>query len=287
MKKCGACDNGFAPKEATINCSACKKPHHYDCTGLSEDEFDVMASKKTKLKWFCRLCSDHVSDILTNFEKFKKMNAEIQSIRNDIDKRFLDIEVRLKSCEKIEKNPNITSTIEKVVKDTIPSMNNNEENALIEKKKCNMIYFHIPESDDENVAERIKHDYERFVDLYGSDTARKEDIDNIYRVGKKSTDPRPLVIKFTDTDTKQKYCKLTFGKDLTLRWENEIIKVAATHDRTPKQREKRRELKVQLKEMEDSGIKDIGIRNNRIVTNFQAATSGTRTNWASIVQNLS
>ena len=95
-----------------------------------------------------------------------------------------------------------------------------------------------------------------------------------------------LIIKFSDLETKQKYCKLTFGKDLTIRWNNEIINIAATHDRTQKQRENRKVLHDQLKEMKDNGTENVGIRNNRIVKNFQAVPSGTRTTWASIAQNL-
>ena len=93
-----------------------KVPHHFQCSGLSEAEFDFASGKtKAALKWYCSLCNDHASDILSNFEKFKKMNNEIKTMKTKIDKKFLDFEVRSKKCEDIEKNPFISSTIEKVV----------------------------------------------------------------------------------------------------------------------------------------------------------------------------
>ena len=110
------------------------------------------------------MCDSHVTDVLTNFEKFKKMNAELKAIRDDIDKKLNDFDKRLKSCEQLDENQNIRSTIKKVVQETMPSNDAKEEADLIEKKKSNLIFFKIPENTNEDVETRIKHDYDCYQD---------------------------------------------------------------------------------------------------------------------------
>ena len=250
------------------------------CSGLTSPEFSI-ASKKSSLRWFCRLCDSHVTDVLTNLEKFKKMNAELKTIREDIERKMDDFDKRLRSCEQWDENQNMRSTIKKVVQETMPSNDVKEEAALIEKKKSNLIFFKIPEGCDDNIETRIKHDYDCLAEIFGEQNIEPTDIANIFRVGKKNEEnPRPLIVKFNDFKTKQKYCNLSFGKTLQVRANNEIINVAVAHDKTKKQRE---DSKKKFDEMRARSQNERRTSGNE---NFRDARGGPRPSWATVLRSI-
>ena len=287
VRKCGLCDTPVARQEIYLDCNACKKSYHSQCSGLTDLEMETMKKKGCKLKWYCRLCDDHVTDILKNLEKFKKFNEEVKKIQNEVEQKIKNLESRVQKVEKPEENPVITTVIEKVLERKLPTnMPNLDEKMLVEKKRDNLIYFNIPESSSDDIEQRIKHDFECIQEIYGEDVAKKDDISNIFRVGKKSEKARPLVIKFCDGNKKQEYCSWSFGKRLEIKRENEIFKIAVSHDRTPKQREHFQKLVSELNERKESGEEDVVIRNNKIVKNFPNASGGTRTTWASIARKM-
>jgi len=284
--KCGACDLTCRRAETLANCNACNLPYHEKCSGLPNAEFLLISSKKSKLKWFCRICDVQVSEILTNFEKLKKMNAELKGIKDEIDRKMSNFESRLQKCEKLENNPELGGTIRKLVKDSIPETTSDEEKAAIDRKKLNLIYFKIPESNSDEIEHRLKDDYEKLVEIYGAENVKPSDINGIFRVGKKSQLPRPLIVKFKDSNTKQIYCVMSFGKRLTIRHENEIINIVAAHDKTKKQREEYKKCLDELNTRRQEGETNLHIRNNRVVKNFLNATGGPKTTWADIAKTL-
>ena len=288
VRRCGACDGGFSRQESFVDCNACLKPHHSQCSGLSDAEFDVMAIKKSKLKWFCRLCDGQVTDVLSNLEKFKKYSIEITNVRNDLKNQIENFETRLTNIEK-KATPNVTAAVEKAVAEKVgPKIDSYEEQMLIERKKNNLIFFHVPESEKTDIEERMKHDFTLLRGIYKSDVPAA-DIINLFRVGKKSNNARPLVVRFKDSQTKEMYVAKTFGKKLTVKSNNEIINIPAAHDKTQKQREEHKKLSEELKrrrELDGNDDSDLVIRNNRIVSSFQEAPNGTKTTWANIVRNL-
>ena len=292
MAKCGGCNLPAKRTEAHIVCSACKLKFHEQCSHLLNNEFSLMSSRKSSLKWFCRVCDPYVTEVLTNLEKYKKMNVELKNVRDDIDKKLADFEVRVQKCEKVEQNPNIASAIQKVVKDSLPSIEFKNEQELIEKNKCNLIFFKIPESTSTDTEARIKHDYEKLVEIFGSDNIRCTDIANIYRVGKITDIARPLVVRFNNIDTKKKYCDLSFGKKLSLKFENEVVNISVTHDKTKKQRE---ESKARYESMAnarirnnqaDTGVDTGAVNNGASTSNFQNQPRGPKPTWANVLKNL-
>ena len=74
--------------------------------------------------------------------------------------------------------------------------------------------------------------------------------------------------------------KVSFGKKLTIMSNREIVHISVTHDKTKKQREEYQKLSSQLEERVKNSEENIGIRNNRIVKNFQNHSRGTRIAWA-------
>ena len=138
VRKCGKCDSNITRAEAFIDCSACRKSYHFQCSDLFEDAFDTGKDKNSNLKWFCRLCNDHVTEVLSNFEKFKKFNEEMRKLRTDMENKLLDFEVRIQNCETV-----LNSAIERVVDRKLPTVNaeSDTEKELIEKKTVQFDIF--------------------------------------------------------------------------------------------------------------------------------------------------
>ena len=290
VKRCGTCDSNVTNQEPHISCDACKLPFHKKCTSLADAEFDVMAMKKSNLKWFCRLCDPAVSDILSNFDKLKKYSSEIKSYKEDVDKKLSDFSERLKSCEQAKNSsPEISSVVKQLVNENLPEQNmDTEEKNLIEKKKYNLIYFRVPESSSGDNSERMKHDFESIRKLYEPGFLKSSHISNLFRVGKKSNNARPLVVKFTDIQTKNTIKDLSFGKKLTLKTnQSEILEISVSHDRTPKQREYFKKLHDELaKQKRESGDDTLVIRNGKIVRDFPSDSRREKPTWASVARML-
>ena len=210
-------------------------------------------------------------------------------MKDDMKKKLNEFDARLKKFETKKDTPEFESPVQNIVQKALPNLNNkesDEEKMLIEKKKSNLIYFNIPESQENDMSQRLKHDYERLKEIYGEEKIKATDIANIFRVGQKSSKPRPLIVKFSDSNIKQNYIDITLGKELSVKKGNEIVKIGVTHDRTMKQREQYKKLEVEIKSRTENEETGLGIRSNRIVENFQSRQRGTKITWASVVRAL-
>ena len=175
----------------------------------------------------------------------------MRKLKTDMEKKLLDFEVRIQNCEKPERNPDMTSAIERVVDRKLPTVNaeSDTEKELIEKKRYNLIYFNVPKCHDDDIETRLKQDFDCIKNMYGPNNVSKDHISNIFRIGKKGDKPRPLIVKFTEMSVKSEYCKMSFGESLTVKFRNEILKISVAHDQTQKQREEYKKLSIQLNKM--------------------------------------
>ena len=279
--KCGMCDESLKRLEKSIGCNACKFKYHQQCSNLPENEFEIMLSTRTKLKWFCQLCESDVSEILTNFQKFKKVSKEISDIRDDMAGKLKEFEHRLVHCEVQKTSENVSQTIkEQVAKDYSITR---EEEKLIESKKCNLIFFKVPECPAENPGERMKKDYEVLNEAYNQKFAKNTDIDACFRVGKKTDSVRPLIVSFKNEEIKK--TMLSQGRELSIKRNNEEIRIYSSIDRTQKQREQHKLLVETMKSRKENGEDNLGIKNGRIVENFQKIGGPTRVRWADLFIN--
>ena len=278
-RKCGSCDKIFSKNEANIECSACKRKYHFECTSLNDDEFTVLSASR-KLKWFCILCDEDVDNLLTNFEKFRKVSIEIEKIKSENEARLAEIEKRLVLCENGKTDMNVQKKIEEQIKKSCEE--DQEEANLIKSKEQNLVYFDLPESANESTADRMKDDFNLLAEAYSNKIEHK-DISNLFRVGKKTENKnRPLVVKFSSLETRTKFLKSS--GDLKIKRGNVIKPVYMSIDRTQKQREAHKILVEQLKSRRASGEQNLVIRGDKIVKVFQKEAAAQRTTWASLFQ---
>ena len=99
------------------------------------------------------------------------------------------------------------------------------------------------------------------------------------------------MVRFHNIDTKKKYCDLSFGKKLSLNFENEVVNISITHDKTKKQRE---ESKARYESMartrnnqSDTGAGTGAVNNGVSISNFQNhLKAATNDEYLSTIGNL-
>ena len=277
-RSCGSCDENFKRNEASIGCNSCKKRFHYECSKLPEDEADALAKNKSKLKWFCIFCEQEVTEILTNLQKFRKVSVEISKMKEEMEEKLKNMDRRITVCESREPVGLGASEIrEEITKQTEQEK---KEEKLIELKKNNIVYFGVPESNNDSVEVRMKHDYDLVSEAHDENIINHDQIETMFRVGKKGTATRPLVVKFKSNEQKQRALKNS--GDLKINYQNEIKTIYASIDRTEKQRNEHRKLVEMLKQRKQNGETNIGIRDGSIVQIFRREAAARTVTWASL-----
>lgn len=278
--QCGSCDEDIKRGDDNVGCSACKVKYHLQCTSLNENERKVLASK-SNLKWFCILCDDDVCDMLNNFEKFRKVSKEIKILKKDMEAKLKAFEERVVKCEVSGRSNDVEVSDQSVIRSFEVDR---EETELIEAKKCNLIYFNVPESSKEESTDRMKDDFKLLTESYSDTKIVPNDINAIFRVGKKDDNvTRPVVVKFANVETRKRV--LTANEDLKLKFNDEIINIFVSVDRTQKQREVHKKLVNELRRRKDAGDTDLVIRNDKIVTNFRKTNGNTKIKWSDLFKN--
>ena len=287
---CGVCQSNVP--DGGIKCDACQKWHHADCVdGIDSEDLAYLKRKKLKMHWYCRLCDSSVTEILSNFEKFKKFNIEVKKMKDEMDKKYSEMAKRLEKMEKDKTQTanNINQRIEQQI-ENLAAQNLNqvdlEEQKNIENRKTNLILFGVPESVEEELADRLESDFLKVNDILAQKTEiTRNEIQDIFRIGKKNDRHRPLLIKLCDEEAKTRV--LRASKDLQVIVNHEVKPVFVNVDRTPKQREKFKELRAELKKRTDDGETGLIIRGYNIVKHqlFHAKRAArTRNIWAANCQ---
>ena len=272
---CGVCDKAV---QSGIQCNGCKRWHHNDCPGVGINDSEIqLFSKCKKFKWFCRICDKDVTEILTHFEKFKKFSSLIENQKNEIKatKEALDTKINqvLTRLNNLEKDgPKLNKKIEEKITEITasnPSKIDIEEQKQIEMRKKNIIFFGLPEPQNENLEGKLEEEYAYLSEALqtGEYDLERDEITDMFRLGKISEEgdakPRPLLVKFRDEVTKQDV--LTSTGKCSIRNNNEVIRIFASTDMTKKQREEHKKLRSTLKARKDAGEDNLIIRNGKIV----------------------
>ena len=186
-------------------------------------------------------------------EKVKK--TQIQNVNKVVEEQV---------NQKIKEMPAVNVNVDEKIKQVI-RMSSDEER-LIKKKEKNLMFFNIPEEDYEDTMDRMLDDFKKIKAIYEDKhiTLDESDLIQINRVGpKKVNHIRPIVTTFASQDKRMDI--LTHNQDLKLKVEQEIINVYVATDRTPKQREADKKLRVELNQRKENGEENITIRNDKIV----------------------
>ena len=289
-----------------IDCSECSTRWHPVCCGL-DGLTQQPITKLMNKNWKCPRCfkfpeyipsqykqqnqqqqktkltEETVTDIITIVNSTVEHNLKALLSQENLNEENLDmdnpnnqgiINNEVPFTEVLRRSRrNNTNTFQAAVQEQ------REEDALIEKKKDNLIVYGMPETPGDDRKEELLEDFRRIKKIYtGRTEVVKEDIVHMTRLGQKAANKiRPIQITLVN-QTKRKNI-LTKNRDLKLL-ENDIsTNIYVSTDRTQKQREADKILRRELKERQKTNP-DLVIRNNKIVT-FQPAAQATTT-WASL-----
>ena len=294
VHRCGQCDVEVKNTDSYVQCASCLIYYHRKCTELSNGEFEALYEASTKvktrraLKYFCPICEEPVADVLSNIQKFKKMSIELKNIQQEIENKLNEFNKRLIKCEEMnKKNTSLSERVKKTeqkiennipsnpemvkrIKENVEKIEEQAEKEEIEKKKSNLIYFGIPESEEEDIVARIRHDKTKFLEMYKKDsgTFDEDTIETQYRIGKRETGKnRPLIVRYASIEIKHEYLKAS--RNLTLKVEHENKRVYVTNDLTKNQRAQLKKNLVDLQARKNGGETDLVIRNQKIVKKSQ------------------
>ncbi len=269
-------------RQQEIKCERCHGTFHLSCSGIPKEAYEAIkaAAQLTNFIWCCDACRPEVRQAIAKLEfiesKVEKVEEKLEEWEVVVNKRLKVLEERMEKKNKEEGEK--LKIIQKKTQDI-------EEEKEKDRRRDNLILYNIPESASQNIAERIRNDWESIKQIFerkGLQLDQKK-FKNIYRLGREQTlgKTRPLLIRFVSQEAKKEILK--FCNDLKFLKENESIPIYYSMDLTVKEREERKKLVEELKRLKEKGQKNLGIRNGKIVTILESRPQ--HISWASLFKS--
>ena len=227
-----------------VFCDSCDFWVHLECSGVTAKQFEFINSTAGRackgLRWFCASCQDTPTQ-----EPRPKQNDDlritaIEKVCQDMKSQMDQIFSVLSESAKNKIETKIKTQVEEV-------LNDHKEG---ENKKNNLLLFNLPEpkSDTDPEKEDLEN-VKQVVSIMNKDVSTDAlDKETVTRLGKwrpqHKEKPRPVKIIFNNEETKWK----VLGKSYKLRNVEPYKSVIAANDRTAKELQEDKALKIKLEE---------------------------------------
>jgi hypothetical protein len=132
VQNCHICTHAFADLDLPINCDGCSLIFHAKCSGLSASEIKCLSLKNRNLKFFCESCNKGLRDIPELKALINRLLVEVNELKN------------LKN----NNNKNELQCSEEIINEVA------ERNI----RASNLLFYNIPESNSDNINDRMSHD---------------------------------------------------------------------------------------------------------------------------------
>ena len=130
-----------------------------------------------------------------------------------------------------------------------------------EKRKYNIVVHNLPENESEDAKTRINKDVEDFSNLIKDEFHISANISKAFSAGKSQPNrPRPLIVSFAEEGTKWDILRVAPQLKGSTRYSD----VYLSPDRTPEEREKDRQLRLEVKRLHEEG-KVVRIQRGKVV----------------------
>ena len=288
---CRVCDRNVGRGD-NLQCDRCASWLHLKCSKLTREEFDFLyAHPETSIAWYCNPCKaellsgpdgqdDRVAQqgakIDTLTEVVKTMQAQMSIMQGQMTV-LIDLvkEKENKRATELKTDSQIQTHVSEVL----------EDQREREEKKNNIILFNVPEvtnNNDLSAKEEIEVDVENIKDVlsvvYPDVDSLELSEKNVIRLGriKKDEINRPVKVMLQDNNSKGRI----FVNSWKLRSHDTFSRVGISGDKTRKELERYKELKLQLqKKKEETGEEDWMIYKDNII---KRADKPTRTAAAGV-----
>ncbi len=144
-----------------IQCGSCKLWAHKDCEEMTDEEFNFLSKQKGSIVWHCTCCQAstvRLEDSIRQLEKRVKVNEEKIE---QIDGRESATNNRLDRMERAIEEARLATS--EVKKDTIKVVF--EEVRERDKKKCNLIFHNVGETEGHTLEEEKEWDANSFDNI--------------------------------------------------------------------------------------------------------------------------
>ena len=231
------------PLLENLECDLCKMWHHCACQGVSAKLYKTISNidegDSCSLHWYCRGCNKLAKGILASVTSLQIQHTKLE-------------DTVAKLGETVSKQ---SEQLEQLVNDKI------EEMAEREKRRSNLIFFGVPESQNSEPGARKDDDLKKVRSLIKKSVGESRcSVLSLYRLGKKQDRSRPLKV-IMDSPASRDEILRKFSPE-----EGEGGRpVAVARDRTKDERESFKKLKKEIQEREEKGEKDLIIRRGKII----------------------
>ena len=280
QEKCGQCNKAVTDRDSGVLCEMCENWYHTSCEGISEEVYKVLG-KTDALHWFCKRCNSGVVKILKSVgklhEKIAEVEARMLAIQGDTNNEMQKLKQSIDEVRNVV-DTKVTGEVKKNVEEHVvqfrdivkeqleledvqETIRESKEHADrlrmdraeqddIETRRCNIILYRVPESDEVLAEDRRRHDIrvcEQFLFSFhvGVDS---DDIRKVMRLGRRSDDstsPRPILVQLGSRHMKNLVMESLYKiKSMEAKFKNFIV----AHDMTRKQREECKVLVAEAKE---------------------------------------
>jgi len=290
---CLVCSKPTA-KADVFECNWCEGLQHAECTNISKDQCEALSEVTSNVVFFCKTCLEALPVALKYFDNqalveskitaVEKSVTEVQCSECKLHEAVHKVEAQFdhfqKSVESLLKEHKTTLTEITTVNNTNPgtqeaAQTNDSLSQLAstilseqhekERRQLNLIVHNIEESSSESPQSRKQEDIAKVTSLLKDHLKIKCSITNAIRLGKRTSDEKPRLLKImvSSIDDKRSILK----NKVQLRNESnppQVKRIFITPDLTPLEQKKNKRLREELANLNKDGRKFI-IKNGRIV----------------------
>ena len=241
---CAGCKGAVNEHVKALQCEFCAVWSCLVCTGVPEQVYDLdMENKIPGFVWTCNSCIHAIPTI-------KNLSQVLGGVKDEQLQCRSDINTLNTKVDKLE------NSIEDKVQQAV------EEYRDRENRKFNIIVHQVPESSLQEAKDRNAEDTNIVNQLLADIGVQEATVSSVVRLGKRIPD-RHRLMKVTLDSVPRKIQALRNAKKLqnTFKWKEVFI----TPDMTPKEREKNKLLRMELKRRRDAGEDHLVIRKGEIV----------------------
>lgn len=248
---CGKCHKQVRDQDEGVQCDCCEKWHHGGCVGIGGEYYRLLS--ESKIDWVCTPCKESITNmkrenttLANENELLREENKLLKERLASLERRVTEIKDELKKEIIDEVNINVTQMI-----DSFKEVDDKK------KRENNLVLYNMEESKQADGKNREKEDIRKCQQLIQEGIGIEQDFFNIkkaIRLGKWQNSqerPRPLLIRLDDAEEKWNIIKK--AKNLKNYTHHTLKKVIVTLDLTPKEQERDRILRGELKEKIEKG----------------------------------
>ena len=251
-EKCVDCKKLFEKQQKKIECGFCEMFYCNICSGLNRNAFDAL-STCVNASWYCTHCAHAVPGV-------QKLLVRV----GNVEQKYEKLNTRVESLENRD-----SSSSENVKELILEEMTELKE---IEGRRLNIICLNLPESKQLESADRQLEDREFLTNMFDSKmnlNVHAIQVNKLIRLGRRVINkdgiikPRPLRFTVDIFDHKRQILKA----NSLLRDSDDLIfnNIYFTPDLTKIQRQKAYDLRVERRQRELAGERNLKISRGKIV----------------------